>query len=375
MRVLHVHSGNLYGGVETLFLTLARYRHLVSALRPHFALCFEGRLSQELTAAGVDAHMLGGVRVRRPVSIWRARRALRALLARESFDVVICHSAWSQAIFGPVVRRGGVPLVFWLHDVTKGQHWLERWARLTRPDLVICNSHFTARSVAAMYRRVRVEVLRYPLPPLDGNTTISDRGATRGELGTPAEATVIVQVSRLEPYKGHALHLEALGHLRDLAEPWECWIVGGVQRPHEARYLDALERIAARLGIAERVRFLGQRSDVPRVLAAADIHCQPNTGPEPFGVTFVEALMAGLPIVTSAFGGALEIVDESCGILVPPGDATALAAALRRLIQDPILRREIGAAGPARARKLCEPATQMRRLNEILGSASRSGAR
>ena len=69
------------------------------------------------------------------------------------------------------------------------------------------------------------------------------------------------------------------------------------------------------------MRFLGQREDVPRLMAAADVFCQPNTGPEPFGIVLVEALYAGLPVVTSGFGGAAEIVDQTCGVLTAPGDA------------------------------------------------------
>ena len=61
-------------------------------------------------------------------------------------------------------------------------------------------------------------------------------------------------------------------------------------------------------------------TDVPRLLAAADIHCQPNISPEPFGIAFIEALAAGLPVVTSAIGGAIEIVDDTCGRLVPASD-------------------------------------------------------
>ncbi len=78
-----------------------------------------------------------------------------------------------------------------------------------------------------------------------------------------------------------------------------------------------------------------------RLLAAADIHCQPNTGPEPFGITFIEALYAGLPVVTTSIGGALEIVDGSCGMLVEPNDPAALAGALRRLIEDRELRADV----------------------------------
>src|SRR5438094_823882 len=104
MRVLHVNSGNLFGGVETLLVTLARHRELCPALEPHFAACFCGRLSEELTAAGTPAYELGEVQVRRPWTIWRARRSLERLLRRHRFDAIICHAAWVQAIFGPVVR-------------------------------------------------------------------------------------------------------------------------------------------------------------------------------------------------------------------------------------------------------------------------------
>jgi len=101
---------------------------------------------------------------------------------------------------------------------------------------------------------------------------------------------------------------------------------GGAQRDAEVRYLGALSVSAARMGIAGRVRFLGERTDTSALYAAADLYCQPNTQPDSYGLTFVEALSAGLPVITSAIGGATEIVDASCGVLVPPGDPAALAA-------------------------------------------------
>src|SRR6185295_11658618 len=113
---------------------------------------------------------------------------------------------------------------------------------------------------------------------------------------------------------------------------WICWMVGGAQRPQDTALLDELKRIAENSGIAPRVRFLGDRSDVPQLLAAADIYCQPNTGPEGFGLTFIEAMGAALPIVTTDIGGARETVDPSCGILVQPDDRKGLAVALRTLI-------------------------------------------
>lgn len=187
----------------------------------------------------------------------------------------------------------------------------------------------------------------------------------RRELETSEDATVIVQTSRLERWKGHAVLIEALGLLRDRSG-WTVWLVGGAQRPHEHDYLAELRTRTAGLGIGDRVRFVGQRRDVHRLLAAADIHCQPNTEPEPFGIAFIEALYAGCPVVATRLGGALEIVSPDCGLLVEPGDPVGLAEALGRLVGDAGLRARLGAAGPARAHALCDPNAVRTRLATLL---------
>ena len=370
MRVLHAHSGNIYGGVETMLLTQVQQRHSAPMMETSFALCFEGQFSRELAAAGAPVHWMGRARVRQPLSIWRARRSFRELLRRQSYDVVVTHSSWSQAIFGPVTRAAALPLVFYLHSATDGRYWLERWARRTVPDVALCNSQFTARALPRMYPDVPTEIVYCPVAEPAHHFSETDRRATRARLQTPAESIVIIQASRMEGWKGQAVHLEALGQLRDLPG-WVCWQVGGAQRPAEERYFDALKKAAIRWGIAERVRFVGQRADVAGLMAAADIYCQPNTGAEPFGLAFIEALHARLPVVTTALGGACEIVNDSCGVLVAPGDARALAEALRRLIEDQDLRARLGAAGPRRAHELCDPATQIGRLNDALQLAVR----
>jgi glycosyltransferase involved in cell wall biosynthesis len=367
MRVLHVHSGNLYGGVETMLATLARRRDSCREMEPHFALCFEGRLSEELKDSGAHVHRLPGVRVSRPATVVRARRVLAALLREENFDVAVCHSAWTQAVFGKVVRAASLPLVFWSHAAHAGTHWLERWARRTPPDFIVCNSHYTARALGSLYPRARAEVVYCPLelPDLSQYRTRESRAAVRAELDTPTDAAVIIQVSRMESWKGQEAHLDALKALEGAGE-WVCWFVGGAQRPSEARHMRALMNRAERLGIAGHVRFVGQRADVPRLLASADIFCQPNTEPEPFGLVFIEALRSRLPVVATDLGGAREIVEGNCGVLVPLGDGAALSGALRALIEDRALRARLGERGPMRARKLCDPATQLARLHEVL---------
>lgn len=366
MKVLHVYAGNLFGGIEQTLVTLAEHHDLTSDVDWDFALCFRGELSGRLAALGYPAHDLGRVRVRRPYTIWRARRRLRTLLASGGYDAVITHSVWLQGVFGPAVRRSGTPLVFWIHDLTDGRHWLDRWARRTRPDLTIANSQYTAATVANLYPGVSPRVVYPPViapPP----ATVAVRRAVRRELNTADDVTVIVQASRLEAWKGHQAHIEGLGRLRGRRD-WVCWMVGGPQRPHEYAYFDELKRTAARLGIDDRVRFVGHRTDVRRLLEGADIACQPNTGPEPFGLALVEALFSGLPIVTTALGGAREVADGTCAIIVPPGDPAALAAALAGLLDDPALRAKLSAGAPLRARRLCDAAGKTRALADAIRS-------
>jgi glycosyltransferase involved in cell wall biosynthesis len=371
MRLLHISSGKLFGGVETALITLARCRHLCPGMEQHFALSFEGRLSRELEDSGAEVHQLGEVRTRTPWTIWNARRRLRDLLSREPFDIVICHMSWPLAIFGKAVRQSRSRLAFWAHDASTGRHWLDRWARRVPPDLVIGNSFFTQGTVAHLFPHAPCTVI---YPPSTMSLSEEDKGcraAVRKHLDVDEETVVIIQVSRMEGWKGHRLHLEALGKLKENAN-WICWMVGGAQRPAEQQYMQSIQQQAAQLGIADRVRFLGQRSDVPRLLAAADVFCQPNLGPEPFGLVFVEALSARLPVVTTAMGGPQEIIDASCGIVVPPGQADQLADALRRLIDSSELRAALGQRGPQRARELCDPGLRMSDLYEVLERVSRN---
>jgi glycosyltransferase involved in cell wall biosynthesis len=357
MKVLHISAGNIFGGIETVLVTMARERRQCPELKPHFSVCFEDRFSRELRATGAPVDYLGNVWVRNPLTILRARAALDRLLSQESIDVAICHSPWAHDVFGPVVKDHNIPLVFWSHGFVTGRHWLEVWARRKLPALVICNSRATEASVKTLFPDVPSQVIYAP---------VSNCAPIRVHL-PEGKPVVVIQVSRMERWKGHALLLEALAELMDLPN-WVCWVVGGAQTDRERKYEDSLHDLAGKLGMGDRVAFLGARDDVPDLMTQADIFCQPNQSPEPFGIVFVEALQSGIPVVSSKHGGAAEIVNDSCGILVPPGELTPLTTALRSLIEDSQKRLRLGEAGPARAQALCDPTRQLERLQEILRS-------
>ena len=345
LRVLHCVAGNLFGGVETLLVTLARLQRLAPTMEPEFVICFEGRLSDELRRAGAVVHSLEPVTFRRPWTVWRARASCAGCLQRGR------SMSWFATAAGHTCCSGR-------SSVARDSPWFtgctsESAATIgssaaqsrTPPDLTLVNSRGTLSTLPRLFPGAPKSS---SIPPSTRRSVAHRRPATTcaSELATSTTATVILQASRLERWKGHSLLLAALAHLR-VQTGWVAWVAGGAQRPHERVYLTELQLQAHAAGIAARVRFLGERSDVPRLLAAADLLCQPNTGPEPFGVAFVEALYAQLPVVSTRIGGAAEIVDESCGRLVPPGDPSALAEILAHLIDDPTLRQRLGAAGPA----------------------------
>ena len=365
MRVLHVTSGNMYGGVETFLTTLVREASAAPGMDPEFAICFEGRFSAEVAGMGRPTHLLASPRLSRPLTVLQARRALSDLLKRQSYDVVACHQPWACVVFGSVIRSAGFPLVLWVHMATDGRHWLERWCRTTRPEVAICNSRFTADRTSSWLPHTSVEVVYCPISTSHPLQNADGRTSLRRSLQTPDDDVVVVQVSRLEEFKGQHVLLDALSRLTDLPR-WTCWIVGGAQRPAELEYLRRLQALASKLGIADRVRFTGERSDVHGVLSAADVYCQPNTEPEGFGLTFIEAMSAGLPVVTSGIGGACEIVNGSCGMLTRPGDLETLTTALRHLIVDAGLRARLGVEARKRPGELCDPSLQMRRIQALL---------
>jgi glycosyltransferase involved in cell wall biosynthesis len=103
-------------------------------------------------------------------------------------------------------------------------------------------------------------------------------------------------------------------------------------------------------------------------MRSADVFCQMNDGPEPFGVVFAEALLAGIPVVAADLGGAPEIVSDACGRLIRAGDLDGLASALRALVCDSALRARLGAAGPGRAASTCAPGIVLPQLSRALAA-------
>ena len=168
------------------------------------------------------------------------------------------------------------------------------------------------------------------------------RAEARRTLGLADDVPVVLTVCRLFPGKGTAELIRALALVRQQRPATVLLVVG---RETQAGFANELERLAGDLGQDAHVRFLGLRSDVPALMAAADVYAMPSLH-EPFGLVFAEAMAMELPVVALASGGAPEVVDDGrTGFLAPEGDIEALAGHVLALVEDPELRRTMGAQG------------------------------
>jgi glycosyltransferase involved in cell wall biosynthesis len=168
------------------------------------------------------------------------------------------------------------------------------------------------------------------------------RAQTRRELRIGAEEVLLVFVGRVVPIKRLDLLLRALARAREAEPRLRLAVVGdGEERP-------GLERLAAELGIAGVVDFLGYRRELRPLFAAADVAVLSSDN-EGTPVSLIEAGAAGLPSVATDAGGVREVVGEETGLIVPRGDAAALAAALVRMASDAELRARCAAAARRRS--------------------------
>jgi glycosyltransferase involved in cell wall biosynthesis len=173
------------------------------------------------------------------------------------------------------------------------------------------------------------------------------RESARAALGLAPDRFAVLLVGRISDWKGQDVLARALAQ-PELSELGAVGLVAGDAWPGAEGPLHELEALKEELQLGERLRLLGYRSDVDRLLGAADAVVVPSTRPEPFGLVALEGATAGLPVVAAGHGGLCEIIrDGETGLLVPPGNPAALARALRSLADDPALAQRLGAAAAA----------------------------
>lgn len=339
MRIAFVVTrANPIGGaqihIQDLAVTLQARGHA-----PTVILGGGGPLVDVLRAAGVPVMVLPHLVVPiHPLSDYRALREIRSALAEVNPDIVTVHSS-KAGILGRLAARGlRIPAILTAHgwSFTPGISAIPAAAyrnieRLAGPlaSRIITVSEFDRKLAieAGIADPGRIVTVYNGIPDVSPSLR-ADAGAAPPRL---------VMVARFGPQKDHRTLLHALSGLQDL--PWTLDLVGDGPLTAE------MQSLAASHGLGDRVRFLGQRLDVPDILAKAQISVL-ATNWEGFPLSILEAMRASLPVVATAVAGVPESVsDGETGYLVPRGDVTSLRDRIQRLLRDPELRRRQGKAG------------------------------
>ncbi len=227
--------------------------------------------------------------------------------------------------------------MYHLHDILSLDHFSATNRRIAvtlanRAALVIANSQASqAAFIAAGGRKDIVEFV-YNGFDLTKYQNLPAATAIKQQLGIDEDKFVVGHFSRLSPWKGQHILLEALTHCPKKAIA----LLIGDALFGEQDYVQQLHAQVAELNLENRVKFLGFRDDVTSLMAACDMVTHTSTVAEPFGRVIVEAMLCGTPVVATKAGGALELVESGkTGWLVDPGDVTELAAAINACIAQP----------------------------------------
>lgn len=334
--------------------------------------CAEGPLLDLPRAEGFRIISVPMARSLDPVAQLRAFRALRHMFRTERFDLVHGHMPISGLLARAAARAAGVPRIAytchgflfnqpgpsWRRGLSLGLEWVA--GQITDTYLTV-SAEEAAEARRLGIHRAATAVLNGRDPAVFHPDAVA-RAAVRAELGTAEAECVIVAVSRLVRHKGYPELLRAMEAVPGAV----LWVVG------ERLASDHGEDLAAQFDQAERVlgrrlRRLGYRHDVARVLAAADVFCLPSHF-EGLPMSVIEAMLCGLPVVATSIRGSREMVVEGeTGFLVPPMTVDPLATALRRLAGDPTLRARMGASGLVRALERFDEARVVGHTLDLLG--------
>ncbi len=186
----------------------------------------------------------------------------------------------------------------------------------------------------------------------------------RAKLGLDSAHTVVTLVGRLNRWKGQGVLIQAAALLQQQPRHRNTrYLIVGDVADGQHHFRDAMLAQIRQAGQEGVVLWQPFTRDVDTVWAASDVAVVPSIEPEPFGRVAIEAMAHGLPVIAARHGGLTEIVlDEHSGLLVEPGSAAGLASAIDRLVQDPALRRQMGAAGRERQRAVFSQAEHDRQL-------------
>ncbi len=368
-------SAELYGSDKVLL-------HIVRALRdsgiyhPIVILPTEGELRTSLCDLGVETHVAPVGKISRssfsPAGIYKLAQELLASGSRfdaaiAGRDIYLVHSNTLSVLSGGIwSRRRGVMHIWHVHEIIRSPPLARPiYALLLRilADKVI----FVSTAVRDWLAAGSVEIREKSTLVFNGTSEIDadlTRGSFRREIGLTEENLLVTLAGRINSWKGQRVLVDAARHLRSMCnlDKIKFVIVGDTVGGQED-LKEQLQHYIRISGLADYFVLLPFVKNIDRVWLDTDIAVVPSTEPEPFGMVAIEAMAAGVPVVASAHGGLLDIVEHGqSGFLFRPSDPEDLADYLKLLIEDRDLRYRLGLSGRERQSRLFSLGSQAEAL-------------
>ena len=362
MKILfYNHTGTVSGAERVLSMILA---HLDRDQYEPVVVCPSASRMMELaTQANVRTGALTQLEAR---FTWRLDRVLRYLASfasvirrarqiviEEEPDLVHANSIRAGLVMSAATFGLGVPIIWHAHDILP-RHPLSSAVRLFAA--LRSHNHILAVSnaVAVRFRGtlLRLFARRVPITVVHNAVDLDrfrpdpeSRRATRRALGLGEAQPLLAAVGQLTPRKGQLELIEAFANIAAEIPNSTLLIIGAALFNRDEDYAKQLSQTVAKLALSNRVRFLGPRDDVPRLLQALDVLVV-NSHEEPFALTVLEGLASGSAVLATAVGGTPEMIRHGAnGWLVKARDQKSLRDGLLTLLRDPNLRRRIGSQG------------------------------
>ena len=371
-RVLFVDHTAKLGGGEIALINLVS--EIGPIYRPVVVLFSDGPLVARLRESGIETHILpldqsvadarkdslglaSLLRIFSVVLIFRFILRLRRFIRQSEIDIVHTNSLKADIIGGIAARCAGVPVVWHIRDRISGDYLppivshVFRWLARIIPQRVIANSLATLKTLRLKsYRNAHAVPSGLAVPPRfhvvhDG---MHHADVVSDVIENPNPTLIVGLVGRITQWKGQHIFIEAAAIVRK-EFPQARFQIIGAPLFSETDYESEIRRLATLRGLDDVLEFTGHRDDVPALIAKMDLLVHASITGEPFGQVIIEGMAAGKPVVATSGGGVPEIVvDGVTGLLVPMGDAAAMAQAIARFLGDRALRENAGQLGRQR---------------------------
>lgn len=357
------------GGGEIALLNLVAHLDR-SRYEPVVLLFADGPLVQLLRNKGVEVHVrplhpsvggsrkdsLGAASLLKFAAIGRSLAfcgALAGLMRRLSVDLVHTNSLKADLIGGVAARLAGIPLLWHVRDRIADDYLPRAVVRAFRlagrliPDRLVANSHATlATLIGAAEPSADFQEVGRSHDNRQRRCVVHDGASLPVHMRETSGAPLVGLVGRISPWKGQDVFLRAAAEVAARFPDARFQVIGAALF-EEQEYERQVRQLAASLNVP--VEFTGFRSDVGNLIEQLTILVHASTSGEPFGQVVIEGMAAGKPVVATAGGGVLEIVDHGkTGLLVPMKDHSAMASAISQLLADPAQARAMGRSGRQR---------------------------